>query len=206
VAEQEVVITPSQVRLAAVGDTMRLHASLYDGDGNPVASPAVTWTSADPSIFTIDQNGLVTGKQALSVGRAIASASGLADTAYVVVADPNASPCLGSAAPVALAIGQSLDLSMRRVSGHALVWNRQRIEHNSPRRDGNWPRCDDEHVPNTVVEPDRDAHPTRPRVRQRDSRARAARGDAYGVSCTRRDSTAGARTEFVFESDVPECR
>jgi hypothetical protein len=106
------VITPGQVRLAAVGDTMRLHASLYDGDGNPVAGQAVTWTSADPSVFTIDQNGLVTGKQALAVGRAIASNSGLADTAYVVVANPNASPCLGSAAPVALAIGQSLDVSM----------------------------------------------------------------------------------------------
>jgi hypothetical protein len=109
---EEVVITPGQVRLAAVGDTMRLHSSLYDGDGNPIAGAAVTWTSADPSIFTIDQNGLVTGKQALSVGRAIASASGLADTAYVVVANPGASPCLGSAAPVALAVGQSLDVSM----------------------------------------------------------------------------------------------
>lgn len=109
---EELVITPGQVRLAAVGDTMRLHASLYDGDGNPIAGRAVTWTSADPSIFTIDQNGLVTGKQALSIGRAIASAFGLADTAYVAVANPNASPCLGSAAPVALAIGQSLDVSM----------------------------------------------------------------------------------------------
>jgi hypothetical protein len=109
---EEVVITPGQIRLAAVGDTMRLHASLYDGDGNPVAGRAVTWTSADPSVFTIDQNGLVTGKQALSVGRAIASADGLADTAYVMVANPGASPCLGSAAPVALVIGQSLDVSM----------------------------------------------------------------------------------------------
>ncbi|MFL5613033.1 MAG: Ig domain-containing protein [Gemmatimonadaceae bacterium] len=109
---EELVITPGQIRLAAVGDTMRLHASLYDGDGNPVAGRAVAWTSADPSVFTIDQNGLVTGKQGLSVGRAIASANGLADTAYVMVANPGASPCLGSSAPVALAIGQSLDVSM----------------------------------------------------------------------------------------------
>ena len=47
---------------------MRLHASLYDGYGRPIAGGAVTWTSADPIIFTIDQNGLFTGKQALSVG------------------------------------------------------------------------------------------------------------------------------------------
>jgi len=109
---ESLVITPGQVRLAAVGDTMRLHAALYDGDGNPIVGSAVKWTSADPSIFTIDQNGLVTGTQASSVGRAIATAPGLADTAYVVVADPAASPCLGSAAPVALAVGQSLDVSM----------------------------------------------------------------------------------------------
>src|SRR5947209_14644515 len=107
---ESLVITPGQVRLAAAGDTMRLRASLYDGDGNPIAGSVVKWTSADPSIFTIDQNGLVTGTQASSVGRAIATASGLADTAYVVVADQGASPCLGSAAPVALAVGQSLDV------------------------------------------------------------------------------------------------
>src|SRR3954465_10590855 len=87
---EELVITPGQIRLAAVGDTMRLHASPYDGGGNPVAGRGVTWTSAEPSVFTIDQNGLVTAKQALSVGRAIASAYGLGDTAYVMVANPGA--------------------------------------------------------------------------------------------------------------------
>ena len=108
----QVVITPGQVRLAAVGDTARLRASLYDGDGNLLSGTAVTWTSADPAVFTIDQNGLVTGKQAQSVGRAIASASGHADTAYVVVANPNASLCLGYAAPIALAVGQAVSVSM----------------------------------------------------------------------------------------------
>lgn len=106
-----VVITPRQVRLVAIGDTMRLRAALYDADGNPLPN-AVTWTSADPTIFTIDQSGLVTGKQASSTGRAIASASGKADTAYVVVADSNASPCLGYAAPVALALGQAMSVDL----------------------------------------------------------------------------------------------
>jgi hypothetical protein len=106
------VITPGQARLAAVGDTMRLRAGLYDADGSPLASTAVTWTSADPVIFTIDQTGLGAGKRALSVGRAIASASGKTDTAYVVVANPDASPCLGYSAPVALAVGQAITVSM----------------------------------------------------------------------------------------------
>ena len=105
------VITPGQARLVAVGDTARLRAALYDGDGNRLAA-AVKWTAADPAVFTIDQNGLVTGKQAQSVGRAIASASGQADTAYVVVADSNASSCLGYTAPLVLAVGQALNVSM----------------------------------------------------------------------------------------------
>jgi hypothetical protein len=108
----QLVITPGQARLAAVGDTTRLRASLYDGDGNLLAGTAVTWTSADPGVFTIDQNGLVTGKQAMSIGRAIAKAAGRADTAYVVVADPDASLCLGYAAPVSLAVGQAVGVSV----------------------------------------------------------------------------------------------
>jgi len=105
------VITPGQVRLVAVGDTTRLRAALYDADGNRLAG-AVAWTSADPAVFTIDQSGLATGKQPQSVGRAIGSASGRTDTAYVVIGSPNASPCLGYAAPVALAVGQVAVVSM----------------------------------------------------------------------------------------------
>jgi hypothetical protein len=107
----QVVITPGQVRLTAVGDTMRLRAALYDANGNRLPN-AVTWTSADTAVFTIDQGGLVTGKQAQSVGRAIATVSGTADTAYVIVADPSASPCLGSAPPVALAVGQAVSVDV----------------------------------------------------------------------------------------------
>ena len=107
-----VVITPGQARLAAVGDTTRLRAALYDGDGKAIAGASITWTAADPAVFTIDQNGLVTGKLAQSVGRVIASASGTADTGYVVVANPNASLCLGYAAPIALAVGQAISVSM----------------------------------------------------------------------------------------------
>lgn len=106
------VITPGQVRVAAVGDTVRLRAGFYDTDGALLPGAAVTWTSADPAVFSIDQSGLVTGRQALSVGRAIASGSGHADTAFVVVANPDASPCLGYSAPVALTVGQAINVSL----------------------------------------------------------------------------------------------
>ncbi|MFN2567289.1 MAG: hypothetical protein ABR499_20015 [Gemmatimonadaceae bacterium] len=106
-----VVITPGQVRLAAAGDTMRLRAALYDELGYLIPGVAVTWTAADPTVFTIDAGGLVTGLQPLSVGRAIASVGNRADTAYVVVANPDASPCLGYSPPVTLAVGQSINVS-----------------------------------------------------------------------------------------------
>ena len=106
-----VVVTPRQVRVAAIGDTTRLRAALYDADGSRLPN-GITWTSADPSVFTIDQNGIVTAAQAGAVGRAIASASGKSDTAYVVVADPNASPCLGYSAPLALAVGQAVTVDL----------------------------------------------------------------------------------------------
>jgi hypothetical protein len=109
------VITPGQARLAAVGDTTRLRAGLYDIEGNLV-DDVVTWRSADPDVFSIDNSGLVTGKQALSIGRAIASASGLTDTAYVVVADPNTSPCLGYSSPITLAVGQVSAVSLADAS------------------------------------------------------------------------------------------
>jgi sirohydrochlorin ferrochelatase len=106
-----VVITPGQARLAAVGETARLYAGLYDQYGL-VPAVTVTWTSLDPTVFTIDQGGLVTGLQPQSIGRAVASVGDRSDTAYVVVAHPDASLCLGSSAAVTLAVGQSIDVSM----------------------------------------------------------------------------------------------
>jgi hypothetical protein len=107
-----VVITPGQARLVAVGDTMRLRAGLYTTYGTVLSAGTVTWTAADPDVFTIDQGGLVTGTRAVSVGRAIATIGSQADTAYVVVADPDASPCLGYSPPVTLGVGQAISVSM----------------------------------------------------------------------------------------------
>src|SRR5688500_6945162 len=108
----QVVITPGQARLAAVGGTRRLRAGLYSVYGNALSAGAVTWTAADPDVFMIDQGGLVTGTRAQAVGRAIATIGGEADTAYVVVADPDASPCLGYSPPVTLAVGQAISVSL----------------------------------------------------------------------------------------------
>jgi hypothetical protein len=107
-----VVVTPGQLRLPAVGDTMRLRARQYDAFGNRLPATTIAWRAADPDVFTIDQTGLVTRRRALATGRAIASAGGRADTAFVVVANPDASPCLGYGAPITLAVGQAIEVRM----------------------------------------------------------------------------------------------
>jgi hypothetical protein len=107
-----VVVTPGQVRLAAVGDTARLRARRYDAFGNALPATGIVWTAADRDVFTIDQTGLVTGTRALSTGRAIARAGGRADTAFVLVTNPDASPCLGYSSPVTLAVGQAINVSL----------------------------------------------------------------------------------------------
>src|SRR5918999_257456 len=107
-----VVVTPGQARLAAVGDSLRLRARQLDGEGNAITGVTVTWRSADPDVFTIDETGLARAVRGPAIGRAIASVAGRADTAFVVVGNADASRCLGYSPPVTLAVGQAIDVSM----------------------------------------------------------------------------------------------
>ncbi len=111
-AVARVVVTPGQVRLGAVGDSSRFRARQYDSHGNAVPGGTISWSAADADVFTMEQTGVVRGARAPAVGRAIASINGRADTAYVVVGDPDASHCLGYSPPVALVVGQAIDVSM----------------------------------------------------------------------------------------------
>ena len=56
VALQVEVPVPSTVE---VGDTLQLHATALDADGEPVDAP-ITWQAADPTV-SVDGSGLVTG-------------------------------------------------------------------------------------------------------------------------------------------------
>lgn len=57
-----VEITPASASLAAIGDTVRFTTVAKDASGNPVAGAAVsvTWSSSNPSVATVDANGLAT--------------------------------------------------------------------------------------------------------------------------------------------------
>lgn len=54
-----VVVTPAMATLDAVNPTVQLTVSLQDSQGNPVVD-AISWTSSDANIVTVDMSGLVT--------------------------------------------------------------------------------------------------------------------------------------------------
>lgn len=79
-----IVVNPAQVRLVALGATVLLSAEVRDQNGQTMAGVAVTWSSGNPGIATVDATGLVT---AASNGTATITASvgSAAGTAAVVV-------------------------------------------------------------------------------------------------------------------------
>lgn len=99
------IVQPDPLLLRAAGETGRLVASFADQFGNTLPPSSLTWFSLDPTIATVDATGLVTGQRTgFSTRVGARTASGVADTVTVSVADPNASVC--GTAPVTLAPGQ----------------------------------------------------------------------------------------------------
>lgn len=54
-----VTVTPAATVLTAVGQTVRLTATVRDRNGNQIANPSVRWSTSDPTIATVDPSGLV---------------------------------------------------------------------------------------------------------------------------------------------------
>jgi trimeric autotransporter adhesin len=71
----------------AIGGSLELAASLRDSRGQPVTDRTIAWSSASPTVATVDANGLV---RAVSPGtaRITATASGLSASQSVVVQRP----------------------------------------------------------------------------------------------------------------------
>ena len=54
-----VEVSPSELTLAALGDTASLVATVYDPLGNVISDAEVTWTSSDANVATVAADGLV---------------------------------------------------------------------------------------------------------------------------------------------------
>ena len=91
VAVQSVLVSPGDGTVAP-GATLQLTAQPRDVSGNAITGRSVTWVSQQPTIATVDGNGIVTG-----VGRGTATINATADgrtgTATVVVAVPPGQRC-----------------------------------------------------------------------------------------------------------------
>lgn len=55
-----IIVTPSEATISA-GAAQQFEAELQDLHGEPVADPAITWSSDDTDVATVDADGLATG-------------------------------------------------------------------------------------------------------------------------------------------------
>ena len=82
-----VAVLPAEATIAALGDTLRLAAEAFDGNGHAVADAEFSWESSDGAVATVDGSGLVT---AAGNGRArvTATAGEVSGAATVTVREP----------------------------------------------------------------------------------------------------------------------
>lgn len=78
-----IATTPAVDTINAIGFSTTLAAVAYEGT-TPLTGLGVTWSSADPSIATVDRNGVVTGVAA-GDARIVVEACTVTDTAVVTV-------------------------------------------------------------------------------------------------------------------------
>ncbi len=70
---------------AALGDTVRLSASVLDGQGRPLPGAAVSWTSADTTVARVDASGLVVAAASGRTTVTAAAASGASADVIVTI-------------------------------------------------------------------------------------------------------------------------
>lgn len=75
-----ITVTPPTARLAALDATVQLSARVRDQNGQPITGAAVTWTSSNAGVATVNAAGLVTaaGNGAATVSAAAGTVSGSA--------------------------------------------------------------------------------------------------------------------------------
>jgi hypothetical protein len=100
-----ITLSPQNPRMLAGTDSIRITAVSLDVFGNQT-SPAPTFLVRDPSLVSVDANGVVRALRRGSATYVVAAAGGKSDSVLVTVLAPGQSICTAAAAPVDLAIGQ----------------------------------------------------------------------------------------------------
>lgn len=123
-----VAVSPDAVALSALGDTARLSARVFDQTGRPMAGAAISWSSSEASVATVDSSGLVTAE---GMGSAMVRAtSGEASGSAIVTVMQSADSV--TVLPVAATIGpgdtlrlvaKAFDANGHPLAGEEFAWS-----------------------------------------------------------------------------------
>ena len=117
-----VQVSPASAVLVALGDTVRLAATVLDQNGQTMAGASVSWSSGDASVATVDGSGLLTS--AGNGGAVITAVSGeAAGSAAVTVAQRVAQVRVSPDSVTLVALGDMVRLDAEAVdaNGHAVA-------------------------------------------------------------------------------------
>jgi len=116
-----VTVAPSSANIAITG-TVQLTATPKDANGNPLTGRAITWSSSDNTIATVNGSGVVTGVAAGSV-TITATSEGKSGTASVTVAGAPVASVTLTPASASLQAGQTQQLTatLKDANGNILT-------------------------------------------------------------------------------------
>ena len=119
VASQLSIALPRDL-FAAVGDTTRAAASAADSRGNAVAVQGLAWSTLDPAVATVNPQGLLT-TTGNGIGRIVAFANGLRDTAVVTVGQIVAAIAITPEANTLHSLGEAVQLTAELRDGNGVA-------------------------------------------------------------------------------------
>ena len=115
-----VTVNPATALLVSLDATVQLSAEVRDQNGNAMTGTAVTWSSSDATVATVDPSGLVT---AASGGSAVvtATAGAASGTAAVAVDQTPAEVAVDPATHTLVALGDTIRLSAEALDANGNV-------------------------------------------------------------------------------------
>ena len=124
----QISVTPDAAMFVSIGDTVRLTAEAVDANGNAVADPSLTWTSADDRVATVDEGGLVTaagnGSVDITASAGSASAAAAITVSQVIVAMDvlPAAATLFSLGDTLRLVASGVDANGHAATGLSVMW------------------------------------------------------------------------------------
>jgi uncharacterized protein YjdB len=123
-----VAITPPSATIQ-VGATVQLTASLTDANGNPLTGRAITWSTSDATVATVNASGLVTGVAAGGPVTITATSEGKSSTTSITVIPIPVATVAVTPPSATVPVGTTLQLSAttkdangNTLTGRTVAW------------------------------------------------------------------------------------